>query len=160
MVPACDYFLTALRSSVSLIHLIFLAFMLVGIASVSAQRIIGSSEWSLPTLCSRALDTTADVEASFHFRSPSISCSIPMLCLTRISPGLSLISTSFFLKLAKRNKLARLDPLPLVVPEEACDTNVPSRNAKIFPKNGLSAGTDRATRVEPISATSMVSRLL
>jgi hypothetical protein len=37
---------------------------------------------------------------------------------------------------------------------------VPSRNAKIFPKNGLSAGTDRATRVEPISATSMVSRLL
>jgi hypothetical protein len=67
---------------------------------------------------------------------------------------------SFFRKLAKRNKLARLDVVPLVDPEDACDTNVPSRNAKIFPKNGLRAGTDRATRVEPISATSMVSRLL
>jgi len=130
------------------------------IASIFIQRMIGSSEWSLPILCSLALDTTAELEALFHFRSPSISCSIARLCLTRISLGLLLVSVPFFRKFAKRNALARLDEVPVAVPEEACETNVPSRKAKIFPKNGLRAGTDRATRVEPISATSMVSKLL
>jgi hypothetical protein len=63
-------------------------------------------------------------------------------------------------KLAIRNKLARLELFPVVVLDPEFETKVLSRKAKSFPKNGLSAGTDRATRVEPISATSIVRRLL
>lgn len=38
------------------------------------------------------------------------------------------------------------------------ETKVLSRKAKTLPKKGLRAGTERATSVEPISATSIVSR--